>query len=64
MKRRYLFSNILLLFFLCGCDNLQQKLEIVNLRTEYSHEPIGIGVQNPRFTWEYAGKADGSAISL
>ena len=34
-----------------------RRPEIVNMRCEYQTDPIGIDVQQPRFTWNYAGQS-------
>ena len=43
----------------CGGDNIKTK--VINLRCEYLHEPLGLDVTNPRFTWEYDSQEQGFA---
>ena len=38
----------------------QNKLAAVNLRTEYKHNPIGLGMANPRLSWEMQDSERGS----
>ena len=55
MKGQYFVIYALSVLLACGCAKTNEKVAAVNLRTEYLTEPIGIGVTNPRFTWEYSG---------
>lgn len=41
---------------LTACEQTNNDIIPVNLRTEYLVNPIGLDTENPRFTWEYAGK--------
>lgn len=58
-----IFVLFSILFFI-SCQNSNQIFRIVNMRTEYLTNPLGIDAQQPRFTWEYAGKIKDSSISL
>jgi len=54
---------IVLAVFLCMPlfgfgENAGNGILPVNLKTEFLSEPIGLDTQSPRFTWEYAGKAE------
>ncbi|HSC26256.1 MAG TPA: glycoside hydrolase family 78 protein [Vicinamibacterales bacterium] len=43
-----------------GVTNEQKSgLEVVNLRTEYMRDPVGLGVRNPRLSWELRSERRG-----
>ncbi|HEY9006528.1 MAG TPA: family 78 glycoside hydrolase catalytic domain, partial [Ohtaekwangia sp.] len=41
-----------LLLILCTLIGYAQKLQLVELTTEYQHNPLGIDVTSPRFSWK------------
>ena len=38
------------------CISLQATIKVSNLRCEFVSQPMGIDVQNPRFSWNFVGK--------
>lgn len=55
MSMRSFLYCLFTLFALLVQSCIGGEIKIVNLRTEYLTEPIGIDSKAPRFTWEYAG---------
>ena len=55
MNMRSFLYCLFMLFALLAQSCIGGEIKIVNLRTEYLTEPIGIDSKAPRFTWEYAG---------
>lgn len=45
-----LFIIFIFLFFIN--NTTAQKLKVANLRCEYRHNPLGVGADKPRFSWE------------
>jgi alpha-L-rhamnosidase len=56
MKNCNHFLNIFCVLFLITCFNIQSRagIEVKNLICEYKTNPIGIGVLNPRLSWQIA----------
>ena len=52
----YFFQAALAAVLLTGCATGNKSVVPTNLRTEYLNNPIGLGTDEPRFTWEYSGK--------
>ncbi len=55
MKNILLVTTVVVAF-LTGCNQINEDIKPVNLRTEYLENPIGLDAKIPRFTWTYAGK--------
>lgn len=51
----YFFQAALAAVLLTGCATGNKSVVPTNLRTEYLDNPIGLGTDEPRFTWEYSG---------
>ena len=51
----YFFQAALAAVLLTGCATGNKSVVPTNLRTEYLNNPIGLGTDEPRFTWEYSG---------
>ena len=51
----YFFQAALAAVLLTGCATGNKSVVPTNLRTEYLDNPIGLGTDDPRFTWEYSG---------
>lgn len=50
--QKEIMVTLLLFVFLCPlCNGLQAKVALDELKCEYLNNPLGIDVQNPRFTW-------------
>ena len=47
----------LLIFFPCAL--FANDIQIVNLKVEYAETPIGIDIQNPRFSWQMKSEKPG-----
>ena len=68
-KRLTVFSlvaSVLCLPFILGAfrgaakEDGRREVTVVNLRTEYKNNPIGLGMANPRFSWEMQDAQRGS----
>lgn len=54
------FLYLTLLLFLSSIFNLNASdIQIINLKTEYAENPLGIDVKNPRFSWQMNAEGRG-----
>ncbi len=52
MKIKSLFGVLIATFFLLLMQSCKENLSVVNLKTEYQSNPLGIDVKTPRFSWQ------------
>src|SRR5690349_9477955 len=45
--------------FFFPCALFAADVQIVNLKVEYTETPIGIDIQNPRFSWQMSSEKPG-----
>ncbi len=50
--KKYIIPVIAILLFVASCDWFQKNDKLTDLKTEYSINPIGLDVINPRFSWK------------
>lgn len=65
MEQRIGYNGILnICFILCSfiATNLQaqERWEVTGLKTEYAHEPVGMDITRPQFSWEITSEKPGS----
>ena len=63
MKPIILIISVVVFFILAGCVSENEKVQPVELRTEYLKNPIGIGTKMPRLTWRFEGQDSNLVIS-
>ena len=56
----FLAAFLLVLFILPSCQSDTSKIQVVNLKTEYLIDPLGIDVASPRFTWQLKDSRQGA----
>jgi len=55
VKRLSFMLSVFLFLSLASCSYENEKVQVIDLKTEYLKEPICIGVSTPRLTWRFVG---------
>lgn len=63
MDRTIIALTIITFVMLTSCSPKNEKVQPVDLRTEYLKNPIGIGTRSIRLTWRFEGQNSDLAIS-